>query len=117
MAFSAKGPAPAHAAALVNAVGNAVIGQDSAEVVRLYQPAKDSLNKQLTQLASNMNAEQAALAASPQGSSAAAAHEAALTRLQNAYALTMTRLMDLSQRQGRLTNVATSIQPALAPSK
>src|SRR2546428_50615 len=117
LAIEAKGRTPADAAALANAVAQAVIDQDSAEVIRLYQPAKDNLNKQLAQLASQMDAEQKALAASPQGSSAAAAHEAALTRLQNAYALTMTRLMDLSQRQDRLTNVATIIQPALPPSK
>ena len=107
LGIEAKGRTPADAAALANAVAQAVIDQDSAEVI----------NKQLAQLASQMDAEQKALAASPQGSSAAAAHEAALTRLQNAYALTMTRLMDLSQRQDRLTNVATIIQPALPPSK
>jgi capsular polysaccharide biosynthesis protein len=117
LAISAKGRTPEDAAALANAVAQATIDQDAAEVIRLYQPAKDSLNKQLAQLASQMDAEQKALAASPQGSSTAAAHEAALTRLQNAYTLAMTRLMDLSQRQDRLTNVATIVQPALPPSK
>ena len=117
LAVSAKGRTPEDAAALANAVAQATIDQDAAEVIRLYQPAKDNLNKQLAKLASDMDAEQKALAASPPGSSTAAAHEAALTRLQNAYTLAMTRLMDLSQRQDRLTNVATIVQPALPPSK
>ena len=117
LAVSAKGRTPQDAAALANAVAQAVIDQDAEEVIRLYQPAKDNLNKQLAQLASEMDAEQKALAASPQGSSAGAAHGAALTRLQNAYTLTTTRLMDLSQRQDRLTNVATIVQQALPPSK
>jgi capsular polysaccharide biosynthesis protein len=117
LAVSAKGRTPEDAAALANAVAKAVIDQDAQEVVRLYQPARDNLNKQLALLASEMDTQQKALADSAQGSSAAAAHEAELTRLQNAYTLTLTRLMDLSQRQDRLTNVATVVQPALPPAK
>src|SRR5260370_717954 len=47
----------------------------------------------------------------------AAPHEAELHRLQNAYGLTLARLLDLNGRQDRLTNVATIVQPALPPTK
>ena len=117
VAITAKGRSPAEAAALANAVAQATIDQDAAEVVRLYQPARDNLNKQLAQLASAMDTEQKALTNSAQGSSEAAAHEAELNRLQNAYGLTLARLLDLNGRQDRLTNVATIVQPALPPTK
>jgi len=117
VAVTAKGRTPAAAAALANAVAQATIVEDAAEVVRLYQPARDNLNKQLAQLASSMDAEQKALSSSAQGSSEAAAHEAELNRLQNAYGLTLARLLDLNGRQDRLTNVATIVQPALPPTK
>lgn len=117
VAITAKGRTPAAAAGLANAVAQGTIDQDAAEVVRLYQPARDNLNKQLAQLASQMDAERRALSNSAQGSSEAAAHEAELNRLQNAYTLTLTRLLDLNQRQDRLTNIATIVQPALPPTK
>jgi capsular polysaccharide biosynthesis protein len=117
VAVTAKGRTPAEAAALANAVAEATIDQDAAEVRRLYQPARDNLNSQLAQLASQMDAERKALADSAPASSAAAAHTAELNRLQSAYTLTLTRLMDLNQRQDRLTNVATIVQPALPPTK
>jgi capsular polysaccharide biosynthesis protein len=117
VAVTAKGRTPAEAAALANAVAQATIDQDAAEVRRLYQPARANLNSQLAQLASQMDAERKALADSAPASSAAAAHTAELNRLQSAYTLTLTRLMDLNQRQDRLTNVATIVQPALPPTK
>jgi capsular polysaccharide biosynthesis protein len=117
VAVTAKGRTPEAAAGLANAVAQATIVEDAAEVVRLYQPARDNLNKQLAQLASSMDAEQKALSNSAQGSSEAAAHEAELNRLQNAYGLTLARLLDLNGRQDRLTNVATIVEPALPPTK
>src|SRR5258708_29868173 len=117
VAVTAKRRTPAAAAALANAVAQAPIVEDAAEVVRLYQPARDNLNKQLAQLASAMDAQQRALSSSAQGSSEAAAHQAELNRLQNAYGLTLARLLDLNGRQDRLTNVATIVQPALPPTK
>ncbi len=117
LAVSAKGRTPSEAAARANAVAQAMIDQDAAEVIRLYQPALDHLNEQLAQLASNMDAERKALAGTTPGSPAAAAHEAELARLQNAYTLALARQLDLSQREDRLTNVATVVQPALPPAK
>jgi capsular polysaccharide biosynthesis protein len=117
LAVSAKGRTPAEAAARANAVAQAMIDQDAAEVIRLYQPALDHLNQQLAQLASDIVAEQKALAGTTPGSPAAAAHEAELARLQNAYTLALTRQIDLSQREDRLTNVATIVQAALPPTK
>lgn len=117
LAVTAKGSTPDDAAALANAVAQAMISQDAEEVIRLNQPARDNLNKELTQLAADMNGEQKALAKAPAGSSAAAAHQAALNRLQNAYAQTLARLLDLNERQDRLTNIATIVQTALPPTK
>jgi capsular polysaccharide biosynthesis protein len=117
LSVTAKGSTPEDAAALANAVAQAMIDQDAEEVIRLNQPARDNLNKELTQVAAEMNGEQKALSKSPAGSSAAAAHQAALTRLQNAYAQTLARLLDLNERQDRLTNVATIVQRALPPTR
>src|SRR2546428_3757659 len=117
LSVTAKGSTPEAAAALANAVAQAVIDQDAEEVIRLNQPARDNLNKELAQLASSMNAEQKALSQSHAGSSKAAAHQAALTRLQNAYAQTLARLLDINERQDRLTNVARIAQNALPPTK
>src|SRR2546428_2810836 len=75
LAVTAKGSTPEAAAALANAVAQAVIDQDAEEVIRLNQPARDNLNKELAQLASSMNAEQKALSQSHAGSSKAAAHQ------------------------------------------
>ncbi|HKB33785.1 MAG TPA: Wzz/FepE/Etk N-terminal domain-containing protein [Candidatus Dormibacteraeota bacterium] len=117
LAVIAKGRTPSEAAARANAVAQAMIDQDAAEVIRLYQPALDHLNKQLAQLTSDIDSEQKALASTTPGSPAAAAHEAELARLQNAYTLALTRQIDLSQREDRLTNIATIVQPALPPAK
>ncbi|HLQ16695.1 MAG TPA: Wzz/FepE/Etk N-terminal domain-containing protein [Candidatus Eisenbacteria bacterium] len=117
LTVSAKASSPAQAAALANAVAQAMINQDSAEVTRLYKPARDNLNKEIAQLAAAMDTERKALANSPPGSSAAAGHQAELTRLQNAYMLDLTRVTDLNVRMDRLTNIANIVQPALPPAK
>jgi capsular polysaccharide biosynthesis protein len=115
VAVTAKGSTPEAAAALANAVAQAMITQDAEEVVRLNQPARDNLNKQLAVLASAMDREQNALKGSAPGSSAAAAHQAEVARLQNSYAQTLARQLDLNERIDRLSNVATVVQPALPP--
>jgi capsular polysaccharide biosynthesis protein len=117
LAVTAKGRSPSEAASLANAVAHAMIDQDAAEVVRLYKPARDNLNKELAQLASEMDTEQQALKNSAPASTAAAAHQAELARLQNAYTIAYTRMLDLSQRQDRLTHIATVVQPAVPPTK
>jgi capsular polysaccharide biosynthesis protein len=117
LTVTAKGSTPARATALANAVAQAMINQDSAEVIRLNKPARDNLNKEIAQLAAALDTERKALANSPPGSSAAAGHQAELTRLQNAYMLDLTRVTDLNVRMDRLTNIANIVQPALAPAK
>jgi Mrp family chromosome partitioning ATPase len=64
-----------------------------------------------------MGVEQQALKASTAGSSAAASHQAQLARLQAQYTLVVARQLDLSQRQDRLTNVASVSDPAQPPTK
>jgi capsular polysaccharide biosynthesis protein len=117
LSVTAKGATPAQAAALANAVAQAMINQDSGEVTRLYKPARDNLNKEIAQLNAAMDTERKALANSPPGGSAAAGHQAELTRLQNAYMLALTRVTDLNVRMDRLTNIANIVQPALPPAK
>src|SRR5258708_23793829 len=58
LAVIAKGRPPSEAAARANAVAQAMIDQDVAEGIRLYQPALDHLNKQLAQLTSDIDTEQ-----------------------------------------------------------
>jgi capsular polysaccharide biosynthesis protein len=117
ISVTAKAPTPAEAAALANAVAKAMIGQDAAEVVRLLKPARDNLDQQAISLLKAMDVEQQALNASPAGSSAAASHQAQLARLQAQYTLVVARQLDLSQRQDRLTNVASVSDPAQPPTK
>ena len=109
----ARAPTPDQAAALANAVAQAIIDQDKAEVVRLFKQPRDNLQKQLTDLQAAMAEEQQQLQHVPAGSPAAAAHQAQLTRLQGQYAVVFGRWQDLSEQQDRLTSVATVGQPAL----
>jgi capsular polysaccharide biosynthesis protein len=117
IAVTAQAPTPAAAAALANAVAQAMIDQDAAEVVRLLKLALDDLDKQMAGILAATHVEQEALKASPPGSPAAAAHEAELARLHDQYTLTAARQLDIQQRQDRLTNVATIINAAQPPSK
>lgn len=117
LAVSAKSPDPAEAAALANAVAQAILDHDRAEVARLFKPTVDALQKQLTQLDAAITAEQLALQKSPAASSAAAGHQAQMTRLQAQYASTFTKLQDLNQTQNNLTNVATIVEPAIPPTR
>jgi capsular polysaccharide biosynthesis protein len=106
---------PDDAAALANAVAQAIIDHDKSEIVRLMKPGLDDLQKQLTQLQTAMDAEQAALQHSPTGSSTAAAHAAQLTRLQGQYSATFAREQDAIQLQDHMASVATIAQPATTP--
>lgn len=115
LTVAARAPAPDEAAALSNAVARAMIDQNTTEVIRLFKPARDSLEKELTDLSSTMEQERLALQKSPAGSSTAVAHENQLASLQSQYSATYTRLQDIAQQQDRLSSVATLLQPALPP--
>jgi capsular polysaccharide biosynthesis protein len=117
LSVTAQAPDPADAAKLANAVAHAMIAQDAAEVIRLLKPARDNLDQQATSILAAMDVEQQALKSSTPGSTAAASHQAELNRLQTQYALIVSRQLDLSQRQDRLTNVASVSDPALPPAK
>jgi uncharacterized protein involved in exopolysaccharide biosynthesis len=93
---TARAQTPDQAAALANAVAQAIIDQDKAEVVRLFKQPRDNLQKQLTDLQAAMAEEQQQLQHSPAGSPAAAAHQAQLTRLQGQYSVVFGRLQDLA---------------------
>ncbi|HEX9570863.1 MAG TPA: hypothetical protein VF969_01260, partial [Burkholderiales bacterium] len=101
------------AAALANAVAQAMIEQDTSEVVRLFKPARDDLESQLASVRAAMDNEQQQLLSSPPGSSAAAAHQAQLSTLQLQYSALFGRLQDLAEQQDRLTSMATISQSAL----
>jgi len=113
----ARAPTPDQAAALANAVAQAIIDQDKAEVVRLFKQPRDNLQKQLTDLQAAMAEEQQQLQHSPAGSPAAAAHQAQLTRLQGQHSVVFGRWQDLAEQQDRLTSVATVGQPAVPPAR
>jgi uncharacterized protein involved in exopolysaccharide biosynthesis len=117
ISVTAQAPDPADAATLANAVAHAMIAQDAAEVIRLLKPARDNLDQQASSVLAAMNVEQEALKSSPPASTAAASHQAELTRLQTQYAQIVARQLDLSQRQDRLSNVASVSDPALPPAK
>jgi capsular polysaccharide biosynthesis protein len=115
LGVTAQAPTATEAAALANAVAQAMLEQDKAEVVRLFKPARDDLQVQLANLGAAMDKEQKQLRASFPGSSAAAAHEAQLTSLQLQYSAVFGRLQDLAEQQDRLTTAATISQSALPP--
>jgi capsular polysaccharide biosynthesis protein len=115
LTVTAKGPTPTEAADLANAVAQAMIDQDRAEVDRLFKPIRDDLQKQLTDLAAAMDNEQQLLQQSPPASSAAAGHQAKLGRLQTQYSQTFTRLQDVTEQKNRASNVATIAQSAAPP--
>ena len=117
LTVGAKAPNPADAAALANAVAQAMIDHDKAEIVRLMKPTLDGLQKQLTQISTAIAGEEQALQHSPAASSTAAAHQAELTRLQAQYAATFVRQQDALQMQDHLTSVATIVQPATPPTR
>jgi capsular polysaccharide biosynthesis protein len=115
LAVAAKATTPDQAAALANAEARAMIDQNTAEVVRLYKPALDGVNKELTALSGQMDQERQALARSPANSPAAAAHQSQLSALANQYSSAYARQQDIVQQQARLSNLATLLQPAVPP--
>jgi capsular polysaccharide biosynthesis protein len=115
LTVAAKAPDPDQAAALANGVAHSIIEQNTIEVVRLFRPARDNLEKELTALSTTMAQELQALQKSPNGSAAFAAHQNTLTGLQTQYTATFTREQDIAQQQDRLSNLATLLQPAQPP--
>ena len=114
---TARAPTAIQAAALANAVAQAMIDQDKSEVVRLFKPARDNLESQLASLGAEIDKEQEQLQDSAPGSSAAAAHQAQLNTLQLRYSALFGRLQDLAEQQDRLTSLATISQRALPPAR
>jgi capsular polysaccharide biosynthesis protein len=117
LAVAARAPTPDQAAILANAVAQAMIDQNTAEVTRLYKPALDDVNKQLAALNASMEAEKQAAAKSPANSAAAAAHLSQFAALGNQYASASSRQQDILQQQARLSNLATLLQPAVPPAR
>jgi capsular polysaccharide biosynthesis protein len=117
VSVTAQAPTAEDAAILANAVAKSMISQDAAEVVRLLKVARDNLDQQANSLLAAMDVEQQALRSSTAGSTTAASHETELARLQAQNALIVVRQLDLSQRQDRLTNLASVSDPALPPTK
>jgi succinoglycan biosynthesis transport protein ExoP len=114
LSITATAPTADGAAALANAVAQAMIDQDHAEVLRTFKPSEDALNTEATRLATAMNNEQNGVAA---GGSAAAAHQAQLTELATQYVAVQNRLQDLTVQKEKLLGVATVIEQATAPSE
>jgi capsular polysaccharide biosynthesis protein len=115
LAVAAKAPNPALAAALSNAVAVAMIDRDRAEVTRLFKAALDDVEKRLSDLRTAMDKEQQALQKSPNASSTAASHQAALAGLQAQYTTTLTHEQNLIEQQNRSANIATIQEAAVPP--
>jgi succinoglycan biosynthesis transport protein ExoP len=114
LSINATAPTADGAAALANAVAQAMIDDNRAEVLRTFKPSEDALNTEATRLTVAMNNEQNGVTA---GGPAAAAHQALLTELANQYTAVQSRLQDLSVQKEKLLGVPTIIERASAPSK
>ena len=115
LAVTGRAQTPAQAAALANAVASAMIDQDIVELKRLFKPAEDALDTQLTQVRKAIVDEQHALGQAKGG--ALAEHQAALTRLTTELNTLLGRRQDLLIQHQRLLGIATVIEPATTPAK
>jgi uncharacterized protein involved in exopolysaccharide biosynthesis len=121
LTVTAKASTPTEAAALANAVANAMIHQNQAEVDRLLKPSEDALDAQLKDLQKQIDAEQQAIqqATTSKGTNAGslAAHQASLNLLAARYASLDGRRLDLRDLHDRLAGMATVSQPATVPAR
>jgi capsular polysaccharide biosynthesis protein len=115
LTVGARAPTAAAAAALANAVAAGMIAADRAEVARLYKPGFDDLDRQLKDLTAAIDKQQQAVQGAKAGSSAATTGQMALAQLQSQYAALFAQRQTISQQQDRMMNVATVVQPAVAP--
>jgi capsular polysaccharide biosynthesis protein len=103
------------AVALANAVAEAMIAADRAEVVRLFAQTGNSITNQLGQLGAQIADVENAIKADSPGSGALAADQTTLTSLNSRYAAVLARQADLLDRENRLLGIATVIQRASPP--
>jgi capsular polysaccharide biosynthesis protein len=106
LAVTAQAPTPLESAALANAVANAVIDQDKAEIARLLSRTKDSLQSELKQLEATIASEKRSRPAPPSP-----------TLSEQRYAIIYGRLLDVTAMQDRLSSIATVLESATPPSK
>ena len=116
LAVTADAPTAQESATLANAVADAMLTQDRAEVARLFKSSNDKLDTQLAQLQSQMAAEQQALqnAKTP---AAIAAHQATYSLLASQYAGLQARKQDFASLADKFTRVASVVQTATIPRK
>ena len=114
LAVSAGAPTSSAAAALANAVANAMIDQDRAELDRLFKPSEDALDVQLNQLRTAIATEQQALRQATAGGNLAS-HQAALTFLTTQFTALDGRRQDMRALHARMADIATLIESATPP--
>jgi capsular polysaccharide biosynthesis protein len=121
LAVNGKAPTPAEAAALANAVADAMVRQHQAEVDRLLKPSQDALDAQLKDLQKAIDSEQQAIqqlsSSRVVNAASVAAHQANLNLLSQRYASLDGRRQDLRDQHDRLAGIATVSQAATAPLK
>jgi capsular polysaccharide biosynthesis protein len=122
IAISATSRSAEAAAALANAVANALVDQDRADVDALMGPTRDYLNGALDQLGKQIADEQATIQQlekqTPPGEPAhIAGDQAQLTMLETQYGDTYAQLQNLQIEQSRLSGSLTLAQPATTPTK
>lgn len=119
---SVTASSPAGAQALANAVANALIDQNKADVAALLAPTAAYLDGELKQLTAEITAEEATIdklqrEAGPGQSAAIAGEQAQLALLQSQYASTYSQSQQLVIEQNRLAGSLTLVQPASLPAK
>lgn len=100
---------PTAAAALANAIADALVAQDQKEVAQLLAPTEQYLDSELQRLSDAIKAEKSNLP--PGGTSPT------LATLQNQYAATYTRRQDAAMEGFRLAGGLSVIETALPPTK
>lgn len=113
---------PADASALANAVAQAMLDQNKADIDQLLAPTRDYLNAELKQLSSQISDEEATIdrlqrQASPGQPAAIAGEQAQLTLLQSQYTSTYAQSQALVIEQNRLSGSLTLVQAATPPLK
>ncbi|MDQ6883914.1 MAG: Wzz/FepE/Etk N-terminal domain-containing protein [Candidatus Dormibacteraeota bacterium] len=116
LAVKARAPTGSEAAALANAVANAMIDHDRAELDRLFKPSEDALDTKLDQLQTTIASEQKAIQQATPGGNLAS-HQAALTFLTTQFTALEGRRQDMRALHQQMAAIATVIESATPPAK
>ncbi|TMC39869.1 MAG: hypothetical protein E6J28_02790 [Chloroflexi bacterium] len=109
ISITVSSSSPAAAAALANAIANALVAQDQRQVAELLAPTKTYLDSELDRLSKAIKDEKSAL---PAGGSSPA-----LTALESEYSATYARRQDIALEEYRLAGSLSVVETAQPPAK